>query len=235
MLGGCCSFWKRSAEDRGVARARGISVCTGTSGGRRRDCSPVSKRMPSRCFLFSVNVWSAGGFHSRCLKSCELQGMDEVVCVCAPGSSAPVAAAASRVTQLQPDRLYLYMETPSWAGNTLCKSGSIAVFGNVVYSGLLNDHLWHLGVPLFTRLVRAAGPSVHTYLHFVGRVSCSSVEPKQTSGAEFPKVSNGLLLMRALLTCVEVILSIQDVTVVCCGYKTREPLHISASYFISDF
>ncbi|AWP19405.1 putative RNA binding protein fox-1 -like 3-like [Scophthalmus maximus] len=36
--------------------------------------------------------------------------------------------------------------------NTLCKSGSIAVFGNVVYSGLLNDHLWHLGVPLFTRL-----------------------------------------------------------------------------------
>ncbi|KAJ4931989.1 hypothetical protein JOQ06_010425 [Pogonophryne albipinna] len=38
-------------------------------------------------------------------------------------------------------------------GNTLCKSGNIAVFGNVVYSGLLNDHLWHLGVPLFTRLV----------------------------------------------------------------------------------
>ncbi|KAK6311951.1 hypothetical protein J4Q44_G00176150 [Coregonus suidteri] len=37
-------------------------------------------------------------------------------------------------------------------GNTLCKSGSIAVFGNVVYSGLLNEHLWHLGVPLFTRL-----------------------------------------------------------------------------------
>ncbi|XP_031174920.1 RNA binding protein fox-1 homolog 3-like isoform X2 [Sander lucioperca] len=37
-------------------------------------------------------------------------------------------------------------------GNTLCKSGSVAVFGNVVYSGLLNDHLWHLGVPLFTRL-----------------------------------------------------------------------------------
>ncbi|KAF3845928.1 hypothetical protein F7725_003006 [Dissostichus mawsoni] len=101
------------------------------------------------------------------------------------GSSTPVAAAASRVTQLQPDRLYLYMETPSWAatgavtalppvilpvppnpahhpvpaatrpvnGNTLCKSGNIAVFGNVVYSGLLNDHLWHLGVPLFTRLV----------------------------------------------------------------------------------
>ncbi|XP_028841422.1 RNA binding protein fox-1 homolog 3-like isoform X5 [Denticeps clupeoides] len=44
------------------------------------------------------------------------------------------------------------MEIPSWAGNTLCKSGSIAVFGNVVYSGLLSDPLWHLGVPLFTRL-----------------------------------------------------------------------------------
>lgn len=88
------------------------------------------------------------------------------------------------------------------AGNTLCKSGSIAVFGNVVYSGLLNDHLWHLGVPLFTRLVRAAGPSVHTYLHFVRRVSCGSVEPKQASGAEFPQVCNGLLLMPALLTCV---------------------------------
>ncbi|KAM7371483.1 hypothetical protein PAMP_008720 [Pampus punctatissimus] len=41
-------------------------------------------------------------------------------------------------------------------GNTLCKSGSIAVFGNVVYSGLLNDHLWHLGVPLFTRLLYSA-------------------------------------------------------------------------------
>ncbi len=87
-------------------------------------------------------------------------------------------------------------------GNTLCKSGSIAVFGNVVYSGLLNDHLWHLGVPLFTRLVRAAGPCVHTYLHFVRRVSCGSVEPKQTSGVEFPKVSNGLLLMPPPLTCV---------------------------------
>lgn len=88
------------------------------------------------------------------------------------------------------------------AGNTLCKSGSIAVFGNVVYSGLLNDHLWHLGVPLFTRLVRAAGPCAHTYLHFVRRVSCDSVKPKQASGAESPKVSNGLLLTPALLTCV---------------------------------
>ncbi|XP_061701686.1 RNA binding protein fox-1 homolog 3-like isoform X1 [Syngnathoides biaculeatus] len=53
------------------------------------------------------------------------------------------------------------METPSWAGNALCKSGSIGVFGNVVYSGLLNDHLWHLGVPLFTRLgnQEAANPA----------------------------------------------------------------------------
>ncbi|XP_066560739.1 RNA binding protein fox-1 homolog 3 isoform X2 [Amia ocellicauda] len=48
------------------------------------------------------------------------------------------------------------METPSWAetkpGNALCKSGTIALFGNVVYSGLLNDHFWHFGVPLVTRL-----------------------------------------------------------------------------------
>lgn len=50
------------------------------------------------------------------------------------------------------------------AGNTLCKSGSIAVFGNVVYSGLLNDHLWHLGVPLFTRLVRAAAAAAEAHL-----------------------------------------------------------------------
>ncbi|XP_053707021.1 RNA binding protein fox-1 homolog 3-like isoform X3 [Synchiropus splendidus] len=56
------------------------------------------------------------------------------------------------VAKLEPDRLHLYMETPSWAGNTLCKSGSFAVLGNVVYSGLINDHLWHLGVPIFTRL-----------------------------------------------------------------------------------
>lgn len=51
------------------------------------------------------------------------------------------------------------------SGNTLCKSGSTAVFGNVVYSGLLNDHLWHLGVPLFTRLVSPAPPGP-TYRHF---------------------------------------------------------------------
>ncbi|XP_064179167.1 RNA binding protein fox-1 homolog 3 isoform X2 [Anguilla rostrata] len=48
------------------------------------------------------------------------------------------------------------METPSWAeskpGNGLCKSGTIALFGNVVYSGLLNEHFWHFGVPLVTRL-----------------------------------------------------------------------------------
>ncbi|ROI81908.1 hypothetical protein DPX16_22143 [Anabarilius grahami] len=37
-------------------------------------------------------------------------------------------------------------------GNGLCKTGSIALFGNVVYSGLLNDHFWHFGVPLVTRL-----------------------------------------------------------------------------------
>lgn len=55
------------------------------------------------------------------------------------------------------------------AGNTLCKSGSIAVFGNVVYSGLLNDHLWHLGVPLFTRLVRAGGATARQISMAEGR------------------------------------------------------------------
>ncbi|TNN41552.1 hypothetical protein EYF80_048266 [Liparis tanakae] len=37
-------------------------------------------------------------------------------------------------------------------GSGLCKPGTIALFGNVVYSGLLNEHFWHLGVPLVTRL-----------------------------------------------------------------------------------
>uniref|UniRef100_A0A3Q2YQN6 RNA binding protein fox-1 homolog 3 n=1 Tax=Hippocampus comes TaxID=109280 RepID=A0A3Q2YQN6_HIPCM len=46
--------------------------------------------------------------------------------------------------------------------NALCKSGSIGVFGNVVYSGLLNEHLWHLGVPLFTRLVTPSPPPATT-------------------------------------------------------------------------
>ncbi|XP_057717326.1 RNA binding protein fox-1 homolog 3-like isoform X2 [Corythoichthys intestinalis] len=69
------------------------------------------------------------------------------------------ASAESPVTQLQHNHLYPYMETPSWAGNALCKSGSIGVFGNVVYSGLLNEHLWHLGVPLFTRLGNQEAPN----------------------------------------------------------------------------
>ncbi|XP_023678459.1 RNA binding protein fox-1 homolog 3 isoform X3 [Paramormyrops kingsleyae] len=68
-----------------------------------------------------------------------------------PGSATPVAAVS------QPSQhVRLYMETPSWAetkpGNGLCKSGTITLFGNVVYSGLLNDHFWHFGVPLVTRL-----------------------------------------------------------------------------------
>ena len=85
------------------------------------------------------------------------------------------------------------------AGNTLCKSGNIAVFGNVVYSGLLNDHLWHLGVPLFTRLVRAAGTLTSILSEDFHAVL---LNPKQASGAEFPSVSNRLLLMPALLPCV---------------------------------
>ncbi|KAM7371284.1 hypothetical protein PAMP_010769 [Pampus punctatissimus] len=38
-------------------------------------------------------------------------------------------------------------------GSGLCKPGTIALFGNVVYSGLLNERFWHVGVPLVTRLV----------------------------------------------------------------------------------
>uniref|UniRef100_A0A8C9TEQ9 RNA binding fox-1 homolog 3 n=2 Tax=Scleropages formosus TaxID=113540 RepID=A0A8C9TEQ9_SCLFO len=65
---------------------------------------------------------------------------------CCKGSAIPVAAVSEPSQHGQ-----LYMETPSWAetkpGNGLCKSGTI-----VVYSGLLNDHFWHFGVPLVTRL-----------------------------------------------------------------------------------
>lgn len=38
-------------------------------------------------------------------------------------------------------------------GSGLCKPGTIALFGNVVYSDLLNEHLWHFGLPVITRLV----------------------------------------------------------------------------------
>ncbi|XP_064806118.1 RNA binding protein fox-1 homolog 3-like isoform X2 [Oncorhynchus masou masou] len=56
------------------------------------------------------------------------------------------------------------MDTPSWAettpGSGLCKQhGTIALFGNVVYSGLLNEHIWHFGVPLVNRLGNQEGPA----------------------------------------------------------------------------
>ncbi|KAM7382223.1 hypothetical protein PAMA_012878 [Pampus argenteus] len=67
--------------------------------------------------------------------------------------------------QTSPDQAWL--QTGIWAwhcllslngektkpGSGLCKPGTIALFGNVVYSGLLNEHFWHVGVPLVTRLV----------------------------------------------------------------------------------
>lgn len=49
--------------------------------------------------------------------------------------------------------LFLCAPPETKPGNGLCKTGNIALFGNVVYSGLLNDHFWHFGVPLVTRLV----------------------------------------------------------------------------------
>ncbi|KAK6301476.1 hypothetical protein J4Q44_G00275290 [Coregonus suidteri] len=43
--------------------------------------------------------------------------------------------------------------TETKPGSGLCKQhGTIALFGNVVYSGLLNEHIWHFGVPLVNRL-----------------------------------------------------------------------------------
>ncbi|XP_071249933.1 RNA binding protein fox-1 homolog 3-like isoform X2 [Salvelinus alpinus] len=56
------------------------------------------------------------------------------------------------------------MATPSWAetkpGTGLCKQqGTIALFGNVVYSGLLNEHIWHFGVPIVTRLGNQEAPA----------------------------------------------------------------------------
>ncbi|XP_044034249.1 RNA binding protein fox-1 homolog 3 isoform X8 [Siniperca chuatsi] len=55
------------------------------------------------------------------------------------------------------------METPSWSetktGSGLFKPGTIALFGNVVYSGLFNEHFWHFGVPLVTRLGNQEAPA----------------------------------------------------------------------------
>ncbi|XP_057214060.1 RNA binding protein fox-1 homolog 3 isoform X2 [Triplophysa rosa] len=77
-----------------------------------------------------------------------------------PSSDCPLLPTELDTTPVRPQ---LYMETPSWAetkpGNGLCKTGSIALFGNVVYSGLLNDHFWHFGVPLVTRLGNQEAPA----------------------------------------------------------------------------
>ncbi|XP_036816362.1 RNA binding protein fox-1 homolog 3 isoform X2 [Oncorhynchus mykiss] len=56
------------------------------------------------------------------------------------------------------------MDNPSWAetkpGTGLCKQqGTIALFGNVVYSGLLNEHIWHFGIPIVTRLGNQEAPA----------------------------------------------------------------------------
>ncbi|XP_006801695.1 RNA binding protein fox-1 homolog 3 isoform X2 [Neolamprologus brichardi] len=55
------------------------------------------------------------------------------------------------------------METPTWPetkpGSGLCKPGTIALFGNVVYSDLLNEHLWHFGLPVITRLGNQEAPA----------------------------------------------------------------------------
>ncbi|XP_049615666.1 RNA binding protein fox-1 homolog 3 isoform X6 [Syngnathus scovelli] len=55
----------------------------------------------------------------------------------------------------------LYMETPIWAETKpgVFKPGPIALFGNVLYSGLFNEHFWHFGVPLVTRLGNQEAPA----------------------------------------------------------------------------
>ncbi|KAI5623379.1 RNA binding protein fox-1-like 3 isoform X2 [Silurus asotus] len=55
--------------------------------------------------------------------------------------------------------LFLCAPPETKPGNGLCKTGNIALFGNVVYSGLLNDHFWHFGVPLVTRLGNQEAPA----------------------------------------------------------------------------
>ncbi|KAK3529625.1 hypothetical protein QTP70_032043, partial [Hemibagrus guttatus] len=56
--------------------------------------------------------------------------------------------------------LFLFAPPETKPGNGLCKTGNIALFGNVVYSGLLNDHFWHFGVPLVTRLLLIPYPLI---------------------------------------------------------------------------
>ncbi|KAM9773633.1 RNA binding protein fox-1 homolog 3-like isoform 3-T4 [Syngnathus typhle] len=53
------------------------------------------------------------------------------------------------------------METPIWAETKpgVFKAGPVTLFGNVLYSGLFNEHFWHLGVPLVTRLGNQEAPA----------------------------------------------------------------------------
>ncbi|XP_061912411.1 RNA binding protein fox-1 homolog 3 isoform X3 [Entelurus aequoreus] len=55
------------------------------------------------------------------------------------------------------------METANLAetkpGSDLCKVGTIASFGNVVYSELLNQPFWHFGIPFITRLGNQEAPA----------------------------------------------------------------------------
>lgn len=45
-------------------------------------------------------------------------------------------------------------------GSSLCKPGTIALFGNVVYSGLLNKHFWHPVTKLVSFKLYYFSPSV---------------------------------------------------------------------------
>ncbi|XP_037134820.1 RNA binding protein fox-1 homolog 3-like isoform X5 [Syngnathus acus] len=54
------------------------------------------------------------------------------------------------------------METPVWAETkpgVFKPGGPVTLFGNVLYSGLFNEHFWHFGVPLVTRLGNQEAPA----------------------------------------------------------------------------
>ncbi|XP_057681669.1 RNA binding protein fox-1 homolog 3 isoform X8 [Corythoichthys intestinalis] len=74
-----------------------------------------------------------------------------------PAHNSAFVSAAGSLTSTS----LLYMETPSWAETKLglCKPGTIPLFGNVLYSGLFNDHFWHFGLPLVTRLGNQEAPA----------------------------------------------------------------------------
>lgn len=61
MLVGCCSFGRGRLRTEEWRAACGISVCTGTSGGHRRDCSNTHLSI----WFLSMNVQAVVGFSQQ--------------------------------------------------------------------------------------------------------------------------------------------------------------------------